>query len=367
MKRVLVLIKGLGRGGAEQLLVNAAPHLDTSRFEYEFAYALPAKDDLVSDLEEAGVSVRCLGGQRTGRWIDALRTHVRRTRPDLVHAHSPYVAAVARVALPRKGLRMVYTEHNVWQSYHPMTSFANLVTYPRNDHVFAVSHEVRASIRYPHPLRFRLMPPIETLHHGIDAASVSMWARPDGVRAEFGIPDEAPFIATVGSLKPQKDHRNLIRAMVKVRRAVPDARLVLVGDGAGRKELERDLTNSGLQDSVVLAGYRDDAQRIAAACDVFVLSSKHEGLSIALLEAMALRRPVVVTRVGGLPEVVEHGREGLLVPPQDPAALGHAIAALLSDVGLRKRMGKAAGQRALAFDIRHAVARMEQVYRELLQ
>jgi glycosyltransferase involved in cell wall biosynthesis len=367
MKRVLVLIKGLGRGGAEQLLVNAAPHLDTARFEYGCAYTLPEKGDLSPELEKAGLPVRCLGTGTTASWIRGLRAHVRRTRPDLIHAHSPSVAAVARLALPRRDLRMVYTEHNVWQSYHPVTAFANLATYARNDHVFAVSDEVSASIRYPEALRFRRMPPVETLHHGIDAASISTWGGPDGVRAEFGIPAEAPLVATIGSFKPQKDHPNLIRAMVDVRREIPDARLILVGDGAGRERIERDLSTFGLEDSVVLAGYREDARRIAAACDVFVLSSRHEGLSIALLEAMALNKPVVVTRVGGLPEVVEDGRQGFVVPPREPATLARAISDVLSDDALRVRMGKASGERARAFDIRTAVARMEQVYEDLLR
>src|SRR5262245_3575535 len=223
MKRVLVLIKGLGRGGAEQLLVNAAPYLDRARFEYAYAYTLPAKNELVSDLERAGMRVTCLGSERAGSWVGALRTEVHRRRVDLVHMHSPSVASVARLVLRRR-VRLVYTEHNVWESYHPLTAFANLVTYTRNDHVFAVSREVEASIRYPRALRFRAMPAVETLHHGIDAAAVSTGAGSDGVRAEFGIPPDAPLVVTVGSLKPQKDHPNMIRAMLSVRREVPDAR-----------------------------------------------------------------------------------------------------------------------------------------------
>src|SRR5262245_20493542 len=211
MKRVLILIKGLGRGGAELVLVNAAPHFDTARFEFECAYTLPAKRDIAPELQRAGMRVLRLGTGRGASWIWDLRAHVQRTRPDLIHIHSPAVAAVARLALPRRGLRMVYTEHNVWQGYHRVHAFANLVTFPRNAHVFAVSDEVKASIRYPLPLRFRSLPPVETLHHGIDASSVSSWGRPDGVRAEFGIPVEAPLVATIGSFKPQKDHPNLIQ------------------------------------------------------------------------------------------------------------------------------------------------------------
>jgi glycosyltransferase involved in cell wall biosynthesis len=103
-----------------------------------------------------------------------------------------------------------------------------------------------------------------------------------------------------------------------------------------------------------------------AAFDVFAMSSLHEGLSIALIEAMALGRPVVVTDVGGQAEVVQHGTQGLVVPPDEPASIARSIVALLRDDGLRSRMGDAGRTRAMAFDIRRSVARTQEVYEELL-
>jgi glycosyltransferase involved in cell wall biosynthesis len=122
----------------------------------------------------------------------------------------------------------------------------------------------------------------------------------------------------------------------------------------------------GLKDTVVFAGFREDASRVAAALDVFALSSRHEGLSIALMEAMALGKPSVVTSVGGLPELVEHDRQGLLVPPGDPAALAAGITTVLGDSALQQRLGQAARRRTADFDIRTAIQRMENVYGELL-
>jgi glycosyltransferase involved in cell wall biosynthesis len=114
------------------------------------------------------------------------------------------------------------------------------------------------------------------------------------------------------------------------------------------------------------AGYREDAARLASAFDVFVLSSDHEGLPVALLEAMAAGRAVVATRVGGVPEVVRHRSEGILVPPRDPAALADAMVTVLDDVDLRDRLGAAARRRVARFDIRHTVRRHEEVYGRLL-
>jgi glycosyltransferase involved in cell wall biosynthesis len=361
---VLIVIKGLGRGGAEQLLASGVPYLDRQRYRYQLAYLLPWKDSLVADLEAAGLPVHCLDGARGAGWVWRLRALLRRQDIRLVHVHSPVAAAAARTVAGRR-VRVVYTEHNVWSRYHRATHAANLATFPRNDHVFAVSDVVRASVRYPGPLRLLPMPPVETLHHGLDPATLDGF-QADGVRAELGIPEDAPVIGSIANFKAAKDHATLLRAAARVREAVPEVRLLLVGQGPLEAETRRLADRLGLREAVVFAGFRTDARRLAAAFDVFALSSTYEGLPIALIEAMALGRPAVVTRVGGTPEVVTDGAYGLLVPPRDPAALAAALLRLLGDPGLRAAMGTAARARALDFDIRTAVRRMEQVYAELL-
>jgi glycosyltransferase involved in cell wall biosynthesis len=368
MGKVLIVIKGLGRGGAELLLVSAAPYLDRDRFEYRFAYLLPWKDALVGDLAAAGFPVHCLDGARGAGWAGRLRSLARREGIDLIHVHSPVAAAGVRAAAGRR-VRVVYTEHNVWGRYHRATWAANLVTFPRNDHVFAVSDEVRTSIRYPGPLRLLPMPPLETLHHGLDPAAVAAWAGGsggDGVRAELGIAPDAPLVGSIANFKAAKDHASLLRAAVVVREAVPGVRFLLIGQGPLEAETRRLAAELGLDGTVIFAGFRSDAHRLAAALDVFTLSSTYEGLPVALIEAMALGRPCVVTSVGGVPEVLRDGSQGLLVPPGDPGALAAGLLHLLQDPELRARLGPAARERALDFDIRKAVRRMEQVYAGLL-
>jgi glycosyltransferase involved in cell wall biosynthesis len=367
VKKVLILIKGLGRGGAEQLLLNAAPYLDRSRFEYEIAYMLPQKDALVSELEKIDLRVTCLEGARGIGWIGRLRRLVRDHSIDLVHAHSPLVAIAARLALRKKRVRFVYTEHNVWESYHPATFWGNLLTYPRNDHVFTVSDHVRDSIRFPRPVRFLKSPPVETLYHGPDPADVSEWAAGDGIRRSLGVPEDAPLIGTVANFKPHKGHQHLLEAALEVRRHIPDARFVLVGHGPLEPDVRQQVHELGLDETVIFAGYRDDAPSVAGACDLFVLASLHEGLSIGLLEAMALGTPAVVTDVGGLPEAIDHGQEGLLVPPGDPQALADGIVKVLGDSALHVKLADKARLRAAKFDIRKAVPRTEQVYSDLLK
>ena len=359
MLRVLLLVKGLGRGGTEQLLTSTVRHADRDRFRFEVAYLLPWKDALVEELRDEGASVTCLDGARGVGWIRRLRNLA--DRVDLVHAHSPYPAIAARAVLPRR-LPFVYTEHNQWPRYHRATYWGNALTYARNDHVFAVSDHVLHSISYPRPLRFRRMPPLETLLHGPDPTVVARSASADGVRAELEIPESDLLVGTIANLKAHKGIQYLLAAIPLVRRTYPSTRFVVVGQGPLERDLKRLSVELGVEDDVVFAGYRDDAPRIAHAFDVFVMASLHEGLPIALLEAMSLGRPSVVTNVGGLPEIVDDGGEGLIVPPADPGALANAIVRLLGDPDLRARCGSGARRRAAAFDITGAVRRMEQVW-----
>jgi glycosyltransferase involved in cell wall biosynthesis len=368
MRRILHLIKGLARGGAEQLLVSQAPYLDRKRFDYEVAFLLPDHNAVVGDLETAGLPVHCLHGARGVGWILRLRRLVRGRGIDLVHIHSPYAAVGARLGLWQVGSRpqLVYTEHSVWEFYHRATFWGNVLTYPRNDHVFAVSEHVRASIRYPKPLRFLRMPPVETLYHGLDPSAVRQRASSQGVRKELGVAKDAPLVGMVGNFRPEKGHDILLEAAVKVRQVIPDVRFVLVGHGPLETDLRRRAHDLGLDGTIIFAGGREDAPRVAGTFDLFALPSRSEGLAIALIEAMALGRPAVVTRVGGLTEVVEDGKQGLVVDPGNPDAFGRAILTLLADPDLRQKLGEAARRRAAEFDIRKAVKRHEEVYEELL-
>jgi glycosyltransferase involved in cell wall biosynthesis len=210
------------------------------------------------------------------------------------------------------------------------------------------------------------MPPIERLYQGIDPIAVRRSASVDGARDELGIPEHALVIGCVANFTPQKAHEYLLQAMARVRQSIRDVRLVLVGDGPREQDLRKQAHLLHLDDVVIFAGRRADVPRIAREFDVFALSSAQEGLSIALLEAMALGKPAVVTRAGGLTEVVEHERHGLLVPPADPQAMAESLCTLLRDEGTRLSMGREAQRRAEQFHISTAVRRTEDVYRELL-
>jgi glycosyltransferase involved in cell wall biosynthesis len=366
--RILVVAKGLGRGGTERLLTSGLAHLDATRFQAEVAYVLPWKDALVAEVRARDVPVHCLGAGRAGRlaWPWRLLRLVAHGHFDIVHTHMPAPAVVARIACMLGGPAVVHTEHNVWERYRPATRWANAATYHRNAAVLAVSKGVAESIRLRRR-RPRAAPAVEVLIHGIDDATVRRGAaaRANGRRL-LGLDDGGLVIGTVGNFTAKKDQRALLDATELLVHRYPGIRLVIVGSGPLEDSLRGHADRLGLGGTVVWTGSRDDVPDLLPALDVFVLSSRHEGLSIALIEALAAGVPCVATDVGGIPEVVEDEVQGILVPPGQPRALAAAIDRLLADPALRQRLGEQAILRAGRFQLSTAVNRLQEVYESVL-
>ena len=366
--RVLWLVKGLGPGGAERLLTAAATVRDRDRFDYHAAYLLPWKDALVPELEAAGVPVHCFDvrDERDLRWAGRLRRFLRAGRFDLVHVQSPYAGGIARLVawtLPRaERPALVATEHNGWSTFALPTRVVNGATLSLSDAVIAVSEHVEASLWRPHRRR------TETIVHGvsIDDVRVTLDER-DATRAELGVPPDMVLAGTVANYTEQKDWPNLLRAArMLADREVP-VRFCAVGQGPLEPQVQALHRELGLDGVVTLTGFRPDAVRLMAACDLFVLASRFEGLPVALMEALALGLPVVATAVGGVPEAVTDGIEAVLVAPARADLLADAVAELVADPERRARLGAAAAARAAAFDITRAVRRIEAIYSEVLE
>lgn len=368
-QRVLWLTKGLGRGGAERLLTTSAAHLDEGKFSVEVAFLLPEKTAFVSRLTARGMTVHCLGARSDldPRWVLRLRRLLRDGDYALVHTHSPLSAAVARLVAPR-GVRVVHTEHNMWGRYRRATYWANALTYRRNDAVIAVSQAVAESVpRRFLPSSLRTSGPTVVIHGTdlVDARSTRL-SKADA-RTALGLPADVPVVGTIGNMTPKKDHLVLIQAFAALRRRLPVARLCLIGSGPLEAQVRQWVRAAGVADATVLAGSRDDAPDLLPAFNVFALSSRFEGLSIALVEALAAGVPSVATRVGGVPEVLRGSDAGVMVEAGDAAALTAALEAVLCDNALQEKMAAAALDRAEDFDVRNAVASIEGIYDSVLQ
>lgn len=361
--RVLWLIKGLGPGGAERLLVLSAGQIDRDRFSVRVAYVLAWKDALVAELERTGVVVHCLGTKQSWdpRWLPRLRRLLRDDPVDIVHVHSPLAAIGARVVLrtmPRRTRpRMVTTEHNVWDSYTPLTARVHALTSKGDDARLAVSHAVRAS------MPTRLHDDAEVVIHGIDLEAVrAELDQRDSVRAELGIDNGELVVGTVANLRANKAYPDLLQAARIVVDRLPSARFVAVGQGPDEqsiRDLHRELE---LGDRFQLLGYRSDAVRVMTSFDVFCLPSRHEGMPVAVMEAIALGLPVVASAVGGVPELVRDREEALLLEPGQPGALADALIGLLEDPARRAVMAGAARRRSEEFAVDRSVRRVEAVY-----
>lgn len=370
-KKIFWLIKGLGRGGAETLLVLALPYLDRKTFDYQVGYLLPWKDELVPPLEKAGLPVFCLGQTYHAdlRVIFRLARLLKEQQVDLLHIHLPYSGFVGRIAGRLAGVKhMVYTEHNVLEQYRYLSCLINKLTYFMNDLVIAVSDEVRASVLANYrPFK---QPEIITVHNGIDVERVDRIhhsATADDVKGELGVPRDYLIVGNVAHLYPRKGHEDLLEAAKTVLTANPKVAFVIVGRGALDSQLKEKARRLGIEDNVIFTGFRTDVHSLMTTFDIFVLPSIYEGLPVALLEAMALGRPVVATGVGGIPEVVRDGVEGFLVEPRNPRVLADKILDLLRSSQLRENMSqKAIARIEESFSIEAMVQKLEALYRKLL-
>ncbi|WP_406280286.1 glycosyltransferase [Embleya sp. NBC_00896] len=359
--RVLWLAKGLGRGGAEQLLVNCARHLDDERYEVEVAYVLPWKDALVPTLRALGIRVHCLGGGRT--WPVRLRALLRGGDYGLIHTHMPIPAVAARIL--SRGVPIVHTEHNMWPRYRRPTRIANAWTYRRNSGVIAVSTAVAGSIDRAR-LRRGVTPTV--IHHGPDLgdAFAGPGAR-ERARHALDLDQEAFTVGSVANFTPKKDQLGLLAAHALLRARQPGAVLVLIGSGPLEATLRERARRPDLKGGVVFAGSRGDVPALLSAFDVFALSSRQEGLPVSLMEAMTVGLPSVVTAVGGMPEIVTDGIEGTVVPAGDPAAFAAALLDFATDPAQRRACGDAARKRSDEFDVAGAQRRIEDVYARVLE
>jgi glycosyltransferase involved in cell wall biosynthesis len=338
-------------------------------FDYQYAYLLEKKADLVSELEKRGALVHCLHAK--GNWdiffrMPELRQLVRREKIDLIHAHLPMAGVIARLAALPLGVPVVYTEHNLMERYHPVTRFLNRYTFGMQKAAIAVSEDVEASIRKQVPRAQRL----RTITNGIDVAAFAR--QPEAaakLRGVLGIAPDALVIGFVAVFREQKQLPVWLEVAKRVSSNFPDARFLLVGDGPLRPEVDRLIEQLDLKERVILPGLvQEDIPVWFSVMDIFFMSSRFEGLPLALLEAMAASCAVVATQVGGVPEVVAAGISGTLVDYRDKEAMQKSLEDYLKDRAKREAHAKAAAQRvAQSFSIARMTQELEAVYLEVLE
>lgn len=316
---------------------------------------------------------------------------IREMQPDVIHTHTTKAGVLGRVAgllynctarlRGRQPAKLVHTFHgHVFHGYFPPFWSRLLVLGERL--LAAVTHRIIAvsdTVKQDLVSRYRICPSqkVTVVPLGLDLGWVSALDDHSGVlRAEFGIPPTAVVVGVIGRLTQIKNHRLLLSAMCLLGR--DDVRVLVLGDGELRAELERVVRSLGLERSVVFTGWQREPARIYADLDVVCLTSRNEGTPVTLIEAMAAGRPFVATRVGGVPDLMlgagtrgaggfEVFANGIVVPPNDPSALAAALRYLIDRPDLRRAMGTAGRTAALKrFSKDRLLQEMEGIYAKLL-
>jgi glycosyltransferase involved in cell wall biosynthesis len=292
---------------------------------------------------------------------------MKRTRPDVVHAHDPHGVAMAALALSigsgaaaSRAMPPLVASRRV--DFHLKGNSLSRWKHRQVDCFIAASEAIRQMLLGDGIPSERTI----TVHEGIDVDHVAATPAVNLHEALF-LPHGAPIVGNVAALVPHKGQRYLIDAAHLVVQHAPDTRFVILGEGELREHLEKQVHEHHLEKHVLLPGFRTDVLGCIKAFDLFVMSSVTEGLGTSLLDAMAAARPIVATTAGGIPEIVEDGVNGLLVPPRDARALADAILRALRDADLRRRLGDAGFARVNErFTVERMVAQTAAAYEQIV-
>ena len=213
---------------------------------------------------------------------------------------------------------------------------------------------------------------VTTIHNGIDLKEFVKDVKGDTIKQEFDLNENFPIIGVIGSISPAKGHKYFLKALVEVEKKYPRVVTLIVGESSlvfrrWRGRMEKFVKKLGLRERVIFTGLREDISQIMAALDVFVLPSINEAFGLVLLEAMAFKKPIIASNVGGIPEIVKHGITGLLVPPGDPESLAKAIIEITQHPKEAVKMGERGRERVERyFSLDAYVQKIEKVYEEIL-
>jgi glycosyltransferase involved in cell wall biosynthesis len=356
--RVVQLLATGSNGGAQEATWSLVRGMDHSRYDVELVSLTDGPT--VRRFERAGYRTTVIDSRDDQDAVGRLVRHLRRRPPHIIHNHmyrAEVIGTRAALALGEAGLPRPYIIGTVHSSRVRSDEDRELVCAltPHMDRLIAVSQAIVRKLEN----EGRNGAPVELVYNGVDLSRYDHQEACCTLPEEYGFETGTPLVGVVARLEQEKGHPTLLDAWSSVVARVPAARLLVIGEGSRREALEAQAEALGLlgqpcegdtcvgtrqarpHATVVFTGRRDDVPAVTAALDVAVLPSYREALGLAVLEAMALSRPVVATNVGGIPEMVEHERTGLLVAPHDVDGLASAIVRMLVDHPLADTLARA--------------------------
>jgi len=369
--KVLHLISPRGVGGAERVVLTLCKGADRESVESVlgiFRDNRTDRDDFITDVEKMGLAFEEICYKNPydiSQFFDLYRI-VRRLCPQVIHAHGYKTNILGFFVAKLLGIPIVTTVHGLYRIGRGSNRMVRLGVFVLRyfDRVLPVSEQIREELlRMKIPasrmVTVRNVPPLATVKSRVQTQSF---------REEVGISPKRKIIGFIGRLEHVKGCDQFIEAMANIMRKALDFCAVIVGDGPEREALEILVKRRGLGERVNFFGFRNDPERVLQSLDVLVLSSRNEGIPLTLLEAMAQGVPVVATQVGGVPEVIRDGVNGLLVAPGEPAKLAEAIIESLSNPeAARERTLAAKKMLARDYDVRTWAGKVRDVYKGILR
>ena len=338
--RVVEVLATGTNGGAQEHLYSLVSRIDRSRFD--LSVVALSNGSAVRKLQKTGVPVLVIEEPDDSIAVGAMAAYLAEARADVVHAHmfrAETIATRAVIALGEAGQRRPYLVATIHSSrIRSLADQAHLRELtPYMDRLIAVSRSIERKLIDEQ----RTTVPVSLIYNGVDLERYDHQEPCCTLPEEYGMEPGSQIVGVVARLEPEKGHPTLLEAWPLVLRQVPESYLLIVGEGSRREALEAQARELRIAHRVVFTGRRDDVPAVTAALDVAVLPSYREAQGMVILEAMALSRPVVASNVGGIPEMIEDGVTGLLVPPHDPDALAGAIVRLLKNHSLADMLGRA--------------------------
>ena len=322
------------RGGQRQSLFLVR---ELRKKGYRVHFVVQPKSPLHEKALEAGVSVLPISMKGEVDLIAVYRLSwgMKRRRCQLAHFHDAHAAAIGGAAARKAKVPLRVISRRV--DFPLQNNVFSRRKYLRDvDVIIAISEGVK-KVLLESGVPARL---VEVIPSGIDLSPFREVESRDFLHREFSFAPDNYLVGIVAALEDHKGHTYLIQASKILKSQAPKIKIIVVGSGSLRWELDKQVQKLGVEDIVLFLGFREDVPRILASLDLFVLSSHLEGLGSSILDAMASRLPIVATQTGGIPEVVIHRETGLLVPPRNPSALAEAILKLYRDRDLAERLGK---------------------------
>ncbi|NQT32164.1 MAG: glycosyltransferase [Candidatus Omnitrophica bacterium] len=365
--KVIHMVEDLEVGGMESIVLAIACGIDRDKYDPE-VWCVHKRGGFLEKLEAAGIKVVDMGINScyNPKGIMKLSSSLKEARPDIVHTHSYFVNVAGRIAARMAGVPRVVTHiHNAYVHYSFLNCVIEKILSYFTDKIICCSEAVRNFAIKKEKINFSKL---AVIYNGIDLQRFDHMPEKAVARRSLGINDDEILITSVASLTEKKGQKYLVEAAADIVKEHSNVKIMLVGKGPLKNKLEEDARRLNLSSSIVFLGVRHDIPEILGASDIFVLPSLVEGLSLAIIEAMAAGLAVVATNVGGNPEVVHDGITGTIIPPEDPEALSEAVKALLLDNRKLKTMGWD-GRRVCReeFSQEIMIRKIEQLYDSLIK